>query len=56
MLQNLALTFIDYENIEKEAEQTYSSSINFEEFSEVINQELAKHNLKNCGTFCVFRF
>lgn len=55
-MQNLALTFIDFENIVKEAEQTYGSTIDFEEFANAIQKEHEKHKIKNCGVFAYSDF
>lgn len=56
MSQDLALTFIDFENLVKEAEQTYDSTINFEKFSEAIQLQHDKHNMKNCGVYAYSDF
>jgi uncharacterized LabA/DUF88 family protein len=47
----LALTFIDFENIVKEAEQTYDSILDFDKFVEEINSIHDQYHLKNCGMF-----
>jgi uncharacterized LabA/DUF88 family protein len=52
----LTLTFIDFENIVKEAEQTYNSMVDFEKFKEAIELEYHNHKLKNCGIYAYSDF
>lgn len=56
MSKDLALTFIDFENIIKEAEQTYDSILDFEKFSETIQLQHDKHKIKNCGVYAYSDF
>lgn len=53
---NLSLTFIDFENIVKEAEQRYGATIDYVKFAEAIYLHHEQHNIKNCGVYAYSDF
>lgn len=56
MGQDLALTFIDFENVVKEAEQTYDSTVDFKMLAAAIQEEHTKNQMKNCGVYAYSDF